>query len=130
MFTFDHSAISVDNLEQSVDFYKKLGFKNDKEFHDENLDIVYLSLGDMCLELFHYVKHNNIPDYYKDNDTNLHTVGNKHFAFRVEDILKAKEFIENNDIYSDEIILKKGRTCKAYFFIKDPNGIYIEFIEK
>lgn len=130
MFKFDHSAISVDNLEQSIAFYKLLGFKNDKEFHDENLDIVYLSLDGIRLELFHYVKHNSLPDYYKNNDINLHTVGNKHFAFRVEDILKAKKYIEDNKIYNDEIILKKGRTCKSYFFIKDPNGIYIEFIEK
>lgn len=130
MFTFDHTAISVNDIEESINFYKKLGFEINKEFHDDNLDIVYLSLDNIRLELFHYNEHFNLPDYYKDNDTNLHTVGNKHFAFRVNNVLETKKWIEEKNLTKEEIQIKKGRTCKAYFFIKDPNGIYIEFIEK
>lgn len=52
MFNFNHVTISVDNLEETLNFYKIFGFEKHKEYHDENVDIVMLKLGNMILETF------------------------------------------------------------------------------
>ena len=54
MFSFNHVTISVDNLDKTLEFYKKFGLEKYKEYSDENVDIVMLKLGNMILEIFHY----------------------------------------------------------------------------
>lgn len=39
MFSFNHVTISVDNLDKTLEFYKKFGFEKYKEYSDENVDI-------------------------------------------------------------------------------------------
>ena len=38
MFNFNHVTISVENLENTLKFYEKFGFKLHKEYHDEKKD--------------------------------------------------------------------------------------------
>ena len=130
MFHFNHVTISVDNLKNSLDFYKKFGFKIYKEYHDENVDIVMIKLESMILEIFHYQDKEKLPEHSKNLNVDLRTVGNKHFGLGVKDIEEVKKFIEDNKLYNDEIIINKGRLGKPYFFIKDPNGILMEIIEE
>lgn len=130
MFNFNHVTISVDNLEETLNFYKLFGFEKHKEYHDENVDIVMLKLGNMILEIFHYIKNNELPEHSKDLGIDLKTIGNKHFGIGVKDINEAKKFIEENKLNDSEITITKGRLGKPYFFIKDPNGILMEIIEE
>ncbi len=88
MFNFNHVTISVDNLEDTLIFYKKFGFKLYKEYHDENVDIVMLKLGNMILEIFHYQEKLQLPEHSKDLGIDLKTIGNKHFGLGVKDIDK------------------------------------------
>jgi len=69
MFNFNHVTISVDNLENTLEFYNKFGFKIYKEYHNESVDIIMLKLKNMILEIFHYqekeqllVEDNNLND--------------------------------------------------------------------
>jgi glyoxylase I family protein len=39
-----------------------------------------------------------------------------------------KEFVENRGIVSN-VEVQQGRTGVTYFFIKDPSGILVEFLE-
>ncbi len=130
MFNFNHVTISVENLQKTIDFYKKFGFIIHKEYHDENVDIVMLKLNNMILEIFHYIQNNKLPDHSKDLNIDLKTIGNKHFGLGVKDIEMAKKFVEENKLNDNQIIINKGRLGKPYFFIKDPNGILMEIIEE
>ena len=96
MFNFNHVALSVDNVEKSLEFYKKLGFKILKEYHDKSVDIFHLSLNDVVLEIFHYFDNIDLPEHSKNLSTDLKTIGNKHFGLGVKDIMKAREFVKND----------------------------------
>lgn len=130
MFKVNHVAISVNDLKKSLGFYKEFGFDIVKEFHDENVDIIHLKLDNVILEIFHYIVNNELPEHAKDLAIDLKTVGNKHFGLGVKNILEAKEFIESKGIYKEEIKIVQGRLGSPYFFIKDPDGILIEIIQK
>lgn len=130
MFSFNHVTISVDNLEKTLKFYKNFGFEIHKEYHDENVDIVMLKLGNMILEMFHYQEKEQLPEHSKDLGIDLKTVGNKHLGLGVKNIVDAKKFVEDNKLCDKEITIIKGRLGKPYFFIKDPNGILMEIIEE
>lgn len=130
MFSFNHVTISVDNLDKTLEFYKKFGFEKYKEYRDENVDIVMLKLKDMVLEIFYYQEREELPEHSKNLGVDLKTIGNKHFGLGVKNIMEAKKFVEDNQLNDSEIIINKGRLGKPYFFIKDPNGILMEIIEE
>lgn len=130
MFNFNHVTISVNNLEDTLNFYKLFGFEKYKEYHDDSVDIIMLKLGNMILEIFYYMDNNKLPEHSKNLGTDLKTIGNKHFGIGVKDINEAKKFIEENKLNDSKIIITKGRLGKPYFFIKDPNGILMEIIEE
>ena len=129
MFDFNHVTISVENLKDTLEFYYKFGFEKYKEYHDENVDIIHLKLNNMILEIFNYQDKDGLPEHSKNLNIDLKTIGNKHFGLGVNDIIKAKKFVEDNNLNDTEIIINKGRLGKSYFFIKDPNGILMEIIE-
>ena len=129
MFNFDHISISVDNLEETIMFYKKFGFELYKEYHDEIIDIVMLKFNEIFMEIFHYKENNPLPEFSKDIDKDLRTIGAKHFGFNVKDINEAKKWAEEN-LTNEEIVIHHGRLGCDYFFVKDPNGIFVEIIEK
>lgn len=126
MFSFNHVTISVDNLEKTLDFYKKFGFEDYKEYHDQSVDIIMLKLKNMILEIFHYQEKEQLPEHSQNLGVDLKTIGNKHFGLGVKDIIEAKKFVEDNKLNNSEIIINEGRLGKPYFFIKDPNGILME----
>jgi len=82
-----HIALSVKDLEKSVDFYKQhFGFKEIKRFTKPRWDgsAVILSLGDLQLEIFKF--QNSIDK--KDDLSDLKVIGLKHFAIQVGNIKK------------------------------------------
>ena len=129
MFNINHVAISVSNMDRSVDFYKKFGFVEFKQYKDENIEIRLLKLNNILLEIFCYKNFEKMPENAKDLSTDLKILGTKHFALSVESIEEGKKFIINNNI-NDNVEILIGRLGKKYFFIKDPDGILVEIIEK
>ena len=129
MFNVGHVAISVSNMNRSVEFYKRFGFENYKEYRDDNLEIKTLKLNNMILEIFCYKDYEKLPEHSKNLNLDLKTIGTKHFALCVDSIEQGKKFIIENKIKENVDILT-GRLGKNYFFIKDPDGILVEIIEK
>lgn len=130
MFNVNHVAISVTNIDISIEFYKKFGFKDFKSWkaEDESIKIAMLKLNNTVLEIFCYKEYVKLPQTAKSVATDLPVLGTKHFALGVENIQKAKEFVIENKI-CESVDIKKGRLGKEYFFISDPDGILVEIIE-
>lgn len=130
MFSINHVAISVTNIERSVEFYRMFGFKEIKSWkaEDDSIKIKMLKLKDTVLEIFCYKECIELPESAKKTATDLPILGTKHFALGVQDIQKAKEFVVQKDICKN-VDIKTGRLGKKYFFINDPDEILLEIIE-
>lgn len=130
MFNINHIAISVTNIDKTIKFYKKFGFKEYKSWkaENENIKINMLKLDNTVLEIFCYKENIELPETAKSIRTDLPVIGTKHFALGVENIEKAKQFVIENNICAD-VEVKVGRLGKPYFFISDPDGILVEIIE-
>lgn len=130
MFNINHVAISVADIDRSIEFYKKFGFQEFKSWkaEDDSIKINMLKLNNTVLEIFCYKEYIKLPETAKTTATDLPILGTKHFALGVDDIEKAKEFVIQNDI-CENIDIKRGRLGKQYFFINDPDGILVEIIE-
>lgn len=131
MFNVVHVAISVSNIGNSIEFYKKFGFKELKSWDaaDESIKIRMLKLNEIILEIFCYKNHIELPKTATSTATDLPVLGTKHFALGVSNIEKAKRWVLENKI-ADEVTINVGRLGKPYFFINDPDGILVEIIEK
>jgi len=132
MFKFDHVALSVSNIKQSLNFYRKLGFSFYKEYNDPTgaLSIVLLQNENMTLELFSYKNFKPLPEYRIDNSKDLEVVGTKHLGLCVDDIKQMAKIVVEKGVVDDVPVIKTGRLGRDYFFIKDPDGINIEIIQK
>lgn len=130
MFNFCHVALSVTNIEKSVEFYKKFGFTEFKSYksEDESIKITTLKLNNIVLEMFCYKEYSELPNTAKTVATDLQVIGTKHFALGVDNIEEAKKFVIKNDICKN-VDIKTGRLGKQYFFISDPDEILVEIIE-
>lgn len=130
MFNVNHVAISVTDIDKSIEFYKKFGFQEFKKWkaEDESIKINMLKLNNTVLEIFCYKEYIELPETAKTTATDLPILGTKHFALGVENIETAKKFVLQNNICQN-VDIKTGRLGKQYFFINDPDGILVEIIE-
>lgn len=121
MFSFDHIAISVTNLERSIEFYQKLGFILDNQFEDGDYKWATLKLNEFSLEIFCYNKNNN------KFSGDLSITGVNHFALNTKNI---DDCIQNiKEFYSGKIEIYYGDLNRKSFWIKDPDNIGIQIIE-
>lgn len=128
---FGHTAISVKNLARSVAFYGKFfGLKcSEKYTHKKiGLTIAVLRKENVALEFFEFKKCIALPGYRKTLDSDLKTIGVKHFSFGVVDIKGVfKRFKKARVKFETDLsVFDNG---KHYFFIKDPDGILVEIME-
>ncbi|MES3017451.1 MAG: VOC family protein [Bacteroidota bacterium] len=129
MFRYHHTAISVSNIEKSIDFYSRMGFKEVLLWQSENKDLIIanLKLNDFYLELFCYTDF-QASTVNSELNNDLKHIGVRHFALQVDSVDKAKVFFEKNSIASN-IKVNLGRTGLKYFFITDPDKIFVEIVE-
>lgn len=129
-FTIHHTAISAIDMTESLVFYEQFGFRVVLHWKapDEELEIAHLKLGENYLEIFWYRDQIPAPETAASLTTDLPRIGVKHFALRVNSVYEAKNFVESRGI-SQNVEIQHGRTGVTYFFIKDPSGILVEFLE-
>ncbi|MFA6984096.1 MAG: VOC family protein [Sedimentibacter sp.] len=126
-FGFDHLAITVSNLQQSIRFYRDvLGFKVLGQLiqDDGNFIIVYLDMGNnKVLELFNFTEKGEPITTYNDKN-----IGIKHFAFKVDDVDETYRYLKAKNVeFTMEPTDAEGGVRIAFF--KDPDGILIEIIQ-
>lgn len=125
-----HAGVSVYDMEESLAWYEKnLGFrlvKDDGYVPPLEARICFVERDGFQIELFEYKAPEPLPEERKHPNTDLRTVGTKHIAFAVTGMeeLKAR-FRENGVSFAHEVTMNG----ESVLFIRDCNGILIEFIE-
>ena len=109
----DHIALIVSS-EGCLRFYEKLGFKESKRIERGYDTVVFLSCGEVVLEVFIDPKH---PERVSEPEA----LGLRHIAFTVDDLSKV-------DVGCEEI--KTDWFGRRFTFTKDPDGQPIELKEK
>lgn len=125
-----HAGISVYNMEESVEWYKKnLGFeviKEDGYVPPLKAKIVFIGKDGFEIELFEYDEPKEIPKERLTPNTDLQTVGTKHIAFETDDMAALKEgFVANGVDIAHEVTMEGN----SVMFVRDCNGVLIEFIQ-
>ena len=127
-----HTGISVNNMEESVAWYEtNLGFKavSDEYAPPLGARIVFIRRDDLDyeIELFQYDQPKKIPDDRLMPNSDLQTVGTKHVAFQVDDMEELKAgFLANGVDIAHEVHMGTD----SVMFIRDCNGVLLEFIQK
>jgi len=122
-----HVAISVKDIKTSKQFYEIFGFREVFSYSDRDMSILQLKLGNFILEIFSFKdekQRGNLPLWEE-----LKITGVKHFALQVQDINEALKFLQEKGIISGNTKINTGKSGIKYFFIQDPDGIYVEIVE-
>lgn len=130
MFNVDHYAISVGDVDKSIEFYSKLNFNLLKDWRadDGSVRIAHMMNGNFILEMFYYPNSKKIPEFSENLDTDLKVKGAKHLGLWVEDLELAADYLQQVGVLNSKPTISPGRMGRPYFFIKDPDGIFVEII--
>ncbi|MCR5667294.1 MAG: VOC family protein [Eubacterium sp.] len=126
-----HVGISVMDMERSLAWYEEnIGFKKVKDEYAPPLGARICFIADpngFEIELFQYDEPKPIPEERKMPNSDLQTVGTKHMAIRTDDMPALKErFVKNGVDIAHEVTMG----TEAVMFVRDPDGVLIEFIQK
>lgn len=115
----EHIGIKTPDLEKGIKFYTEvLGFTLVNRTKPGNVELVFLKLGDLVLELVEV----NDGSLYGDGVVN-------HIALRVKDIFKAVEHLKQHQV---EFISAEPMNIgpdRYNFFFRGPSGERIEFMQ-
>ena len=131
MFSPHHVAISISSLEVSIPFYEKLGFREVMRWQaeDGSLTIVQMQLDGMLLEMFCYASSKEGGVKERTLESDLKTIGTKHFGLRVADIAAARSKLIGIGLIDESTTVTKGRTGIDYLFLRDPDGLFVEIVQ-
>ena len=120
-----HIAIICSNYQKSKSFYTQiLGLEVLQEVYREERNSFKLDLalnGTYIVELFSFP---NPPQ----RSSRPEACGLRHLSFEVDDIEETRDFLIQNNIFSETIRIDEY-TGKQFFFIADPDDLPIEFYE-
>ena len=121
-----HSMIRVYDIAQSLEFYKKaLDLDVKDRFDFDDFSLVYLGNQESDFELELTYNHGQSGPY-------VHGTGYGHLAVTVEQIEDVHCLLMSIGLEPGPIksITHKDYNLARFFFISDPDGYRIEFIEK
>ncbi len=112
-------TLSVSNMEESLKFYQEIvGLPVTRRFSSEGSgDIAFLGDGETKLELIAY-----------PNKTENHYGKEMSIGFEVESVEKKIQFIHEKGLAVESGPFEPNPHVR-FFFVKDPNGITVQFVE-
>lgn len=129
-FTFHHGGVSVPSLAEAIDWYGRvLGFEVEKRFYIEaaKSHTAMVRKGPLRFEIFEVEGAAPLPEDRRHPPADLRTHGNKHVAFRVEDLEEFLSEMEQKQVDIAFVVREAfGKGC----FIRDCAGNLIEFVEE
>lgn len=129
-FTFHHGGVSVPSLDDAIAWYDRvLGFEVEKRFWIEaaRSHTAMVRKGPLRFELFEVEGAAALPEDRRFPPRDLKTHGNKHVAFRVEDLDTFLAEMERKQVDIAFVVKEAfGKGC----FIRDCAGNLIEFVEE
>lgn len=129
-FTFHHGGVSVPSLDKAIDWYGRvLGFAVEKRFYIDaaRSHTAMVRKGALRFELFEVEGAAPLPDERRHPPSDIKTHGNKHVAFRVDDL--EAFLVEMGGKGADIAFVVReafGKGC----FLRDCAGNLIEFVEE
>lgn len=124
-----HTAVTVKNLNETLDFYTMLGFEEVCKYKDNQVEIRRLSLSDTELELFSYLNADNHQQTDISLPEKLKQPGWQHIAIGTDNINTALTWAKEKKLVEPSRTVTQGRTGINYFFIHDPEGNFVEIME-
>lgn len=125
-----HYAIVSSDLSLTLQFYRLFGFEEKLTWvsPDGDLTIVHAEMGGIFLEVFAPKVPIPAPSAMASLSTDLQAIGTKHFGLKVQSIEAAAGWVaETFDCDPPKVIT--GRTSIRYFFVKDPDGNWLEIVQ-
>lgn len=125
-----HVALSVSDLERSVEFYGELGLREVERYEKPGIDArsALLEFGNgVVLELFALRGSGPLPEERGDPVEDLSTVGTKHFALETGDVEEEVDRLRERGVEVSEP--RMGDSGHRYAFLEDPDGIPVEIYE-
>jgi len=116
---FCWSTLRVNDLEESLNFYQEIvGLKVDRRFKaGPGSEIVFLGDGETKIELM-----------YNEGNKNVDMGEDISLGFEVESADEMMEFVKEKGISIHSGPFQPNPHVK-FFFVQDPNGLIIQFVE-
>ncbi len=139
MFYLDHVGITAVDFEGTKKFYSVLGFEEMKSWTYEPRKMKACMMKNAegkCIEIFFFEDYIPAPDtvgshFERDGvaiEEDLPQIGLKHVAFRVKDLKAVVAKLQSEGLCG-EVDFMPGGLGNTYCFIRDPNGVFVEFME-
>lgn len=129
-FTFHHGGVSVPSLDDAIDWYERvLGFTLEKRFYIEaaRSHTAMVRKGPLRFEIFEVEGAAPLPEERRHVPRDVQTHGNKHVAFRVENL---DEFLTEMKQKGADIAFVVRESFGKGCFLRDCAGNLIEFVEE
>jgi methylmalonyl-CoA/ethylmalonyl-CoA epimerase len=128
-FWHHHAGVSVPDLDAAIAWYHDvLGFEVERRFPIDSIpaQVAILKNGPLHIELFEVPEAVPASPDRQIPDKDLHTHGNKHVAFAVENVKRLAEELRRRGA---DIVWVREMKFGANAFIRDNCGNLIEFVQ-
>jgi methylmalonyl-CoA/ethylmalonyl-CoA epimerase len=128
-FWHHHGGVSVPDLDAAIAWWRTvLGFEVAERFPIPVIpaEVAMLKNGPMHIELFAVPGAKPLPADRREPDTDVHTHGNKHVSFAVDNV---REFAAELQRRGADIVWVKEMKHGSNIFIRDNAGNLIEFVQ-
>jgi catechol 2,3-dioxygenase-like lactoylglutathione lyase family enzyme len=129
-FWHHHGGVSVPDLDAAIAWWRDvLGFELEKRFPIAAIpaEVAMLRNGPLHIELFQVPGAKPLPSERRMPDTDVHTHGNKHVSFAINDV---REFAAELERRGADIVWVKQMAHGSNIFIRDNAGNLVEFVEE